>query len=78
MSAWIISAGSALARAASQPRATGEGVRCIAAECSPCAFAIKQKSLRGRLRGAEHGVDFSEKGRPRHPDVGGYRQKFYQ
>jgi hypothetical protein len=48
MSVWIINAGSAFARAASQPRASGERVLCIAAECSPCACTIKQKSARYR------------------------------
>jgi hypothetical protein len=44
----MINAGSALARAASQPRASGERVLCvIAAECSQCSSAIKPKSLAG-------------------------------
>jgi len=72
MSAWIINAGSALARAASQPRVSGERVRCIAVECSPCACAIKQKSVHcRRFAVRKRGADFNQQRRPRRPKVDG-------
>jgi len=78
MSAWIINAGSALARAASQPRVSGERVRCIAVECSPCACAIKQKSVHCKRFAVRSGAQILISSAGHAAQRSTARQKFYQ
>ena len=71
----MMSAGTAFARAASQPIMSGFRDFCIAADTSPRPQAIKQNLLLQTLRSAKCGVKTTKTRGSRRPEVVGYSRK---